>query len=328
VAGKKQLGLFAPSVVEPAVDDKAAAIATWLPKKLYFGTSSWTFPGWASVYAGKPTEPELVESGLAAYAAHPLLRIAGIDRSHYGPLSREDLSAYAEQLPPGFKTLSKVWDERTILAYPDHPRYAMKRGAINPRFLDAASIVDEVLAPYADVFMDHTGPFVFELAPMPREWLPSPGAFAERLDKLLSALPRTFRYAFELRNRELLSRDYFEALRAHGASHVFNYWTFMPTVGEQLALPGSITSDFVVARLLIPPGERYEEKRAEYKPFDAIKTPQLAMREDMIALAARALRKECEVFAIVGNLPEGSAPLTIRAIAEEIARRRARASRA
>jgi uncharacterized protein YecE (DUF72 family) len=66
-----------------------------LPENLYLGTSSWAFPGWAGlVYDRVASQEILAHEGLAAYAAHPLFRAGGIDRTYYAPLPAADFDAY------------------------------------------------------------------------------------------------------------------------------------------------------------------------------------------------------------------------------------------
>jgi uncharacterized protein YecE (DUF72 family) len=309
------------ALVQPFFGDDERTLAAELPSWIRLGTSSWTYPGWAGIlYAGLPNAAALVQHGLGAYAAHPLLRTVGIDRSHYAPLSADELAAYAAQLPTGFRAVSKVWDDITTHVFPNHPRFGTRAGKVNANFLDPVRTRDLVLAPYATSFRDHAGPFVFEIPPMPRSMLPTPEAFARAVDTLLAGLPSQFRYAFELRNRELLTARYLDTLRAHRAAHVLNFWTAMPTVGEQLKTPGIFTAPFVVTRLMLPPFTRYEDKREEYAPFNRIVNAQLSMREDVVELAARASEAGVRsLFVLVGNKAEGSSPLTVFALARALA---------
>jgi uncharacterized protein YecE (DUF72 family) len=321
----KQLGLFAPGQggveVEIDVTDEERAIAARLPPWVRFGTSSWTFPRWP-IWRGAPSAEALARSGLRAYASHPLLRTVGIDRSYYGPLRAEDLEAYAVGLPEGFRAVSKVWDELTTAVFPEHPRYGARAGTVNPAFLDADRFVTEVLAPYRDgAFASHVGPFVFELTPMPRGALDA-RTLSARVEALLERLPAGPRYAFELRNEELLGPRWIDTLRAHGAAHVFTYWTAMPSIRAQLAIGGAVRSaPFVVARLMLPRYARYAAKKAEYAPFDALVEIQPEMRDDvMLLLRAAAEASADDAFVVVNNKAEGSAPLTIRALADRAAR--------
>ena len=324
-----QLSLFgaAGEKVEPYVDGGAIATSARLPPNVRLGTSTWTFPGWSGiVYAGKPSQAQLVKSGLEAYARHPLLRTVGIDRSYYGPLTREDLEEYAAQLPPGWLAVSKVWEEITTFAFPAHPRFGARAGQRNPRFLDPETTVREVLEPYEAAFADHAGPFVFELPPSVDR--PDPEPFARAIDRLLRVIaPRfpRFRFAFELRTRELLTPRYLATLRAHRAAHVLNYWSQMPTIGEQLAIPGILDAPFTVARLMLPPGARYEDQKAAFAPFNRIQIPQPSMRADVVrmVLMSSAFGPK-DIFVLVNNKAEGSAPLTVFALASAIANALAR----
>ncbi|HVU06060.1 MAG TPA: DUF72 domain-containing protein [Polyangiaceae bacterium] len=308
----RQLDLFGPPPRKDPDFAEDRALAERLPRKLRLGTSSWTFPGWAGiVYPDGTTERDLAENGLTLYVRCPLFRTVGIDRSYYRPLERKDLSAYAKQIPPDFPCVMKVWNEITSRVHP-----ATRER--NPRFLDPSVFLSEVLGPVEDAFAANAGPFVFEFPPLRREELPPRGAFADELSRFFAALPRGPRYAVELRNRELFTPAYLEALAAHGVAHVLNFWERMPTIGEQLRAPGVIGTDFTVARLLIPPGERYAEKKAEFAPFDHIVTPQPALHEDVAKLVEAALAKGAETFVIANNKAEGSSPLTLRTLARRI----------
>ncbi len=207
----------------------------------------------------------------------------------------------------------KVFSEITSAVHP-------KTREANPSFLSRERFLRDVLEPVAEHFEDHAGPLVFELMPLRRSELPEPRAFAERLGELLVSLPADFQYAVELRNRELFTHAYLDVLRSAGVGHVLNFWERMPDIGEQLDVLGVLTAPVVVTRLLIPPGERYDSRKRVLAPFDRIVDPQEKMRADVARLveACRELGKV--LLVIVNNKAEGSSPLTVRALAERIAR--------
>jgi uncharacterized protein YecE (DUF72 family) len=157
--------------------------------------------------------------------------------------------------------------------------------------------------------------------PLRRSEFPEPAELRKMLASFFARVPKDFQYAVELRNRELLSEQHLETLAEHGVAHVLNFWERMPTLGEQLSLPGILTAPFAVARLMIPPGERYAMRREEVAPFDQIVEPQPQMRADVVSLsdACGALGKV--LFVVVNNKAEGSSPLTVRAIAERLVER-------
>ena len=297
---------------------EAAEIAARLPPNVRFGTSTWSFPDWAGiVYSRRASVTELAREGLAEYARHPLLTTVGIDRSYYAPIPREDLERYAAQLPPDFPCCAKAPEVVTSAAQP-----ARSKGAVrgpNPDFLNPQPFVDEMLRPFAEVFRDHTGPFVFQFPPAPASLAPRPREFAEKLDHFLSALPSDFRYAVELRDASLLTSEYRRVLARHGAAHVLNYVTAMPMPFEQAATVPIEAAPFAVIRLLLPPGTRYAERGQALKPFVRLTDSDAEMRAQVIALARRAVAANIPVSVLVNNKAEGCAPLTIRALAELLA---------
>ncbi len=296
----------------------AAEVAARLPRNVRFGTSTWSFPDWAGiVYSRRASVTELAREGLTEYARHPLLTTVGIDRSYYAPILREDLVRYAAQLPAGFPCCAKAPEVVTSAAQPARSKGAVK--GPNPDFLNPQPFVDEMLAPFAEVFREHTGPFVFQFPPAPASLAPRPREFAEKLDRFLGALPPDFRYAVELRDSALLTGEYRGVLARHGAAHVLNYVTAMPMPAEQAATVPIEAAPFAVIRLLLPPGTRYAERGQALKPFSRLTDPDTEMRAQVVGLARRAVAANIPVSVLVNNKAEGCAPLTIRALADILA---------
>lgn len=312
----RQLSLFEAPEAERIDTTGDAELMRQLSSDVRFGTSSWTFPGWAGiVYAGRPSERELQQRGLEEYARHPLFRTVGIDRSYYRPLGEKDLREYAEQLPRGFNCVHKVYGRITSALDP-------RTREPNPEFLDVALLEREVLRPLERHFRDNLGPLVFELMPLHQPELPSDERFITKLGQFLAALPRGFSYAIELRNREFLLPEYVDLLHRHGVSHVFNFWERMPRLGEQLALPGLLEAgDVALSRLMIPPGKRYMKRKETLAPFDELRDPQPGMRRDVMEICLAVQRLGKVVYIIANNKAEGCSPLTVRALASELVRR-------
>lgn len=309
----KQLGLFG---AEPMPDfSSEAAVARRMPGSVLLGTSSWTFPGWSGIcYPRGTTDKDLKERGLSLYTSYPLFGTVGIDRSYYAPLTDAELLRYASELPPGFQTVMKAWGRVTT---PFDPR----TGEVYGTYLDAETFTREVADPLRRSFREHVGAVVLEFAPLRRSPPPAE-AFAERLDAFLRAVPRDFPLAVEIRTRSHLSPAYLEVLRRHGVGHVLNLWEAMPDLGQQLALPGILTaSDRVVVRLLMRPGTRYEDRKAEMAPFNRIVDENPEMRSSIVDLARLCLATKRVLFVVVNNKVEGCSPLTVAALARRIADR-------
>lgn len=290
------------------------ATASRMSPLVRFGTSSWSFPGWRGlVYTARRTEGWLSREGLREYVRHPLFRTVGIDRSYYARIPDDDLRRYADQLPDGFPCCCKAPASVTSAVVPE-------RGSKepNPTFLSPELFIDDLLGPVARVFKSHAGPFVLQFPPMLRRAALEPTFVIDALDEFLSALPREFNYGVELRDRALLTTAYARVLARHGAAHVYNLWTAMPLPAEQAdALPPE-TMPFVMVRLLVKPGATYEEQREAFAPFDEIVAPLERMRDEVTGILARAVARAIPAYVLVNNKAEGSAPLTIEALAERL----------
>jgi len=287
------------SLPEPSAE--LTALAGRLPPNVRFGTSTWTYDGWTGDVYHRHYRGAQPAKRLEEYVRYPLFRTVGIDSAFYEPPSEEVLRAYAKALPPGFPCVSKVWEQITVKQSPD--------------FLNAALFKEAVLGPYSRAFRDHAGCFVFEFQAMRGKDLPDPLQWADQLDTFLAELPPDFRYAVELRNPELFTGLHGEVLKRHRVAHVFNSWTEMPTIGDQLAQPWTFPADFAVVRALLKPGRRYADAVKAFEPYDRIQEPQPELRRDLLKAIQEVLRRRIEAFILANNRAEGNAPGTIREVA-------------
>lgn len=315
-----QLRLPTLPAVRPAAAAAWRGVASALPSRVHLGTSSWSFPGWDGlVYDGAYRPQQLAHSGLAAYAQHPLLRCVGVDRAHYAPLPAEALRDWAEAVPAAFRFLVKAHEACTLQVYPEHARYGRHAGAMNPRFLCPSYARDQVVQPFCDGLAARSGPLLFQFAAQDVALLGGPQGFAESLHRFLDALPRGPLYAVEVRNAPLLGPAYAQALAATGAVHCFNVLPNMPSVRVQARLLRGVRFPHLVLRWMRHDGIGYEEAVQLYKPFNRLHHPDEAARSDIAWLVGRALQADVKsVFVVVNNKAEGSAPLSIRELAQRL----------
>lgn len=315
-----QLGLFGDAprakgeVAEAAVSEEVRGAAAKLPEGVYLGTSSWSFPGWKGlVWAEEHSEQVLARKGLSAYARHPLFRTVGIDRTHYAPVDADTLKAYAQVVPEGFRFLTKAHEACTLAVYPTHPRYGAQRGQKNPLFLDAAYARDHVVAPFVEGLGATAGPLVFQMAQQPLEQLGgTPRKFAERLYRFLRDLPKGPMYAVEVRNAQLLTKDYRAALKAAGALPVISS---IPQMPPPLSQPVDEAGPLIV-RWMLTPHHTYESALEAYRPFDRLVDPDLTVRRQIARLVREAKARGYPAWVIANNKAEGSAPLTLLELAK------------
>jgi uncharacterized protein YecE (DUF72 family) len=292
--------------------ERYRVLAAGLPPTLRMGTSSWSFPGWQGIVWGrKRAASMLAKDGLHEYALHPLLRTVGIDRSFYAPIPDEDLLRFADQLPDGFPCCAKAPAAVTSATIP-----GLNRHHPNPHYLSADRFISEMIEPFRRCFPRHTGPLVLQFSPPPGTRANDPAAFIDGLDRLLEALPRECRYAVEVRDRWVLTDAYRAVLARHGAAHVYNYWSAMPMPGVQARTIPPEEQPFVMVRLLLKPGTWYEDQKQVFAPFDRLREIDDEMRRDVLEIVRRAATGSKDTFLLVNNKAEGSAPLTIEALAE------------
>jgi uncharacterized protein YecE (DUF72 family) len=95
--------------------------------------------------------------------------------------------------------------------------------------------------------------------------------FSSRLDAFFGQLPKDFRYAVEIRNAGLLGPEYRQVLKNHEVAHVYNHWSYMPSLAEQhQRMEERFTAPFTVLRLLTPLEMSYEAAKN-----DRSRTPRL-----------------------------------------------------
>jgi uncharacterized protein YecE (DUF72 family) len=295
--------------------DTLAQLARKIPELVRFGTSSWTYPGWKGLVYQRDYPKNAPSSAmLEEYARFPLFRTVGIDSAFYGPPTPNTLRGYAKVLPAGFPCISKVWDRLTVDTFPK-ARYRALGGERNPDFLNPRVFLEEVLNPYEENFAGHMGPFVFEFQTIAQRAGITPDAFVNLLDQFFSQLPPEAPCAVEIRNAEFLTPAYFAVLREHNVAHVFNSWTRMPPIGAQIELPGSFSAPFTVVRALLRPGRTYNEAVDAFAPYHEIRDENPALRNDIVRLIQQVMALRIPAYILVNNRAEGSAPITIAAIA-------------
>lgn len=328
---RRQLSLFpehervGPAELAPGLGRLRAA----LPRRLRLGTSSWSFPGWAGLVWDRAHGAErLSREGLGAYSQHPLLRAVGLDRSYYAPLPVPALAALAAQVPDDFRFVVKAHEACTLARFPHGPRGGPQPGAPNPRFLDAGYASEAVVGPFVEGLGPKAGVLVFQFPPQATGAAGEGDAFAERLHRFLTALPRGPCYAVELRTAAWLGGGYADALADAGAVHCLNVHPSMPDLAEQSRVAAAALGGPCVVRWMLRSGATYEAARERYRPFDRLVDEDLPTRAAVADLCLAAAARRADAYVIANNKAEGSAPLTLLRLAEALAAARGQRARA
>lgn len=189
----------------------------------------------------KFSEAKFNRECLAEYAE--TFRTVCVDAGYYQFPTESYIGGMCEQVPEGFKFGFKVTDEITIKKIPGLPRFAERAGTTNPNFLNAEMFLRLFLGP-CEGFRSKIGPLIFEFSTFHKHEFEHGRDFVTALDQFLGALPKGWEYGVEMRNKTWLQPEYFDMLRSHGVTHVFNNWTRMPSIAEQLTIEGTETAVF------------------------------------------------------------------------------------
>ena len=221
------------------------------------------------------------------------------------------------QTPRDFLFGFKVPEDLTVTTWPPHARYGQRAGRQNEHFLDAG-VFEQFFARRLEPYRDQVGPLIFEFGTFNKSTFVTPAAFMAKLDPFLAALPTGFRYGIELRNAEYLSPEYFDLLASRNVAHVFNAWTRMPTLTDQVRLAGVFTADFTVVRALLRHGRGYSDAVQKFEPYREVQEPNESARDGMKEIVDQSLTREKPAFLYVNNRLEGNAPGTIEAVVEQL----------
>ncbi len=292
-------------------------------RNVYFGTSSWKYEGWlGEIYSkdryverGKFSQKKFESACLREYAE--TFPVVGGDFSFYQFPSPAYWKKLFEETPPTLKFGLKVPEEVTVPRWPGHARYGTRAGTANQGFLDNRLFHEQFTWPL-EPYRDRVAALIFEFGTFARSTFPGLADFLARLGPFLGSVSRHFRYSVEIRNPEYLGPDYFALLQSHNTAHVFNAWTRMPEMLDQIAMPGAFTADFTVVRALLKKGRAYVQAVQAFEPYKQIQEPNPGAREAIRRIAERAWKTRQPAYVFVNNRLEGNAPGTIEAVADAI----------
>lgn len=300
------------------IQRQAAGLAA---KGVFVGTSSWKYEGWLNQlytparyeYRGKVATKRFEQKCLAEYAE--VFKTVCVDAAYYTFPREQYLQGLADQVPDEFKFGFKVTDTITIKKFPNHARHGVRAGQVNPDFLNSALFATAFLKP-CEAIRPKVGVLMFEFSRFYQTDYEHGRDFVAELDRFLGALPAGWPYAVELRNKTWLTADYLDSLKRHHVTHVFNSWTAMPAVSEQMAIAGSWTNEsLAAARFLLKPGRSYAEAVKTFEPYDQTKEPNEDARKSMGQLIREGIKRRVrETFIYVNNRLEGNALNTIAAV--------------
>src|SRR3989441_386080 len=94
MARRNQPSLFDDLATLPPPSAELVELGRRVPAAIKFGTSTWTYDGWAGDVYHRSYRGAQPARRLEEYARYPLFRTVGIDSAYYDPPSEEVLAAY------------------------------------------------------------------------------------------------------------------------------------------------------------------------------------------------------------------------------------------
>lgn len=301
-------------------------LAAQLPAALRMGVSTWSYPGWEGlVWDGLYDASVLARKGLLAYHQHPLLRTVCIDRSFWQPLTASQYADYAAQVDAGF---------RFVVKCPASVTDALLRGSdgqgrtANPGFLDPQLALAHLVQPALAGLGDKLGVLVFQLSPLPRQWLQQPARLLEQLGQMLAAVRQALAahpqviVAVELRDPQCLTPDLAKLLRTHAATFCLGLHGKMPPIEAQLPLLRALWPTPLVCRWNLNRSFGafgYRQAQEKHAPFQAIRSPDPHTRAILARTIAGITGAGQPAYITISNDAEGCAPRSIALLAQAVA---------
>lgn len=306
-------------------------LAAALPRLVHLGTSSWTFPGWKGlVWDGDYSDAQLSKHGLAAYAQHPLFRAVSLDRAFYRPLSAQQYASYAAQVGEGFRFSVKAPALVTDATVRGESGRSPKFMQPNPAFLNPELAMQDFVQPALTGLGSKLGALVFQISPLSAALLADMPALLQRLATMLHGLPSREALrrhapdavmAVEVRDPEWLTPELAAVLRNAGATYCLGLHAKMPPIEGQLPMlralwPGPMVCRWSLNRRHGSYG--YKDAVQRYSPFDKLVDEDIETRSILASVIIATTHAGHAVYATLNNKAEGSAPLSVVALAREM----------
>ncbi|MGJ7578852.1 DUF72 domain-containing protein [Variovorax sp. RHLX14] len=322
--GKTRSSRTGTVLPQPAAPDDIA-LAQALHPQIRLGTSSWSYPGWDGlVWDGRYSDSMLARHGIPAYSAHPLFRTVSIDKGFYKPLGVVEYSKLADAVPADFRFVVKAPSMVTDAVV----RSEEGRGRQpNPAFLSPEIAVNDFVRPALEGLGEKLGALVFQLSPLPMQFLSDQSLLLEKLGAMLRALPSLRPVApdgviaVEVRDPVLLGQPLANVLRETGATFCLGLHAKMQDIDAQLPMLRALWPGPLVCRWNLNPvngAYGYEDARDLYAPYDKLVDVDPKTRDALARVAAATARAGYPVYVTVSNKAEGSAPLSVRGLAETL----------
>jgi uncharacterized protein YecE (DUF72 family) len=236
------------------------------PPNVYVGTSGWTYPDWlGSLYPAESKPRDLIQH----YARY--FRAVEIESTYSTIPARAVVTGWKENTPSGFIFAAQVPGVIT------HQKVMKDCQRELTTFLNSMELLGDCL-----------GPLLLQFPYFNRNAFTSRAQFDKLLLPFLKTLPKEFKFALEIRNKNWISWDFLEMLRDHSVAFVVVAQAWMPSVDVLARALDLLCGDFLYARFI---GDRKEGKTQRWNHLIEDKTSELIVWiEELKKIAERASR--------------------------------------
>jgi uncharacterized protein YecE (DUF72 family) len=260
------------------------------PARIHLGTSAFTADGWEGVFYPEGLKP-------ADYLGHYATQFGSVevDSTFYRSPSAAMVKRWYSVTPTGFLFAAKVPQVIT------HEKLLTDCGDELAQFLRAMDELKEKL-----------GPLLFQFPYFNKKTFAKPEDFLARLRPFLAALPKGYKFALEVRNKNFLGASLLDLLRQRGIALALIDHPWMPPVNQLFQTFDPITADFAYIRWL---GDRYGIEK-----ITKTWSKTIVDRSEPLSEWARAcrliLKRGVSIFAYANNHYAGYGPATVRMFEE------------
>ena len=269
------------------------------------GTCSWNYESWVGLVYSQP-RARAVEY-LPEYSRR--CRTAEVDSFFYRLPESRDALDYLGAVDEDFTFTVKVSEDISLT----HKRNRGSKELIpNPNFLSP-----ELFAKYLErikPMLPQIDAVMLEFEYLNKEKMKDVAAFMKALDSFATQIPKGIPLSIETRNKNYLTKEYFQFLKEKGIIHVFSEKLYMPHVYEVYEKFGDLISGTSIIRLL--GGDRAEIEKVTGEQWNRI-VDEKADKAEIAKMSLDIKYHAGTVVISINNHYEGSAPITAKFFEEK-----------
>jgi uncharacterized protein YecE (DUF72 family) len=249
------------------------------------GTSAFTAAGWEGTFYPAGMKPA---DFLTYYATK--FDTVEVDSTFYRTPSTSTVRGWYAKTPKDFLFALKVPQELT------HEKVLVDCEAEFKAFLSAADLLGEKL-----------GPLLFQFGYFNKSMFRGVNDFLARLKPFLKKLPKGYKFAVEIRNKNWLVPQFVEILRERGVALALIDQSWMPRPVQWFEKFDPITADFTYVRWL---GDRKGiEERA--KSWDKVIVDRAGDLTEWVKFLKPVHKRRIQILAFANNHYAGHGPATV-----------------